>query len=956
MPDEGDKIEKGENMSTENKDKQEGVSSQGEQEIKPKLESVSEKAMRGSVRPQEETQEKKPAKGGVIIRLPAEEEKKEEVKVSPQPSFSKEDLTEVVNQVLQAQEEAGKKPSVVEKFKEEAESRALDEAVKGAGKVGALVGAEVVGEVIGEKVVEEERERKGFFPRLRDRFRGVSERGKPTEIVPKEIPVNPPEEVREVKEKKVKGPTFENYFDRLTKYDRIEQKFILDKDSKEFKETRNKMDEMVTEAERAGAINLESLEQLVLSKISNLEWDEIDPELTNMAFNTEREFEGDERYQPRWKGMAKRAIEMVNKEIITRGKSERSMSPGYGEWLKNTFNQSPDTVKKDLEVVERGKIIDLEEVNVVEKVAAGLRSKRRHDKEALGPMYDTGDLVGKFTDSLNKLDTTLKGMVDNQAATVEAISGLIGGYEETGVDMTRRYRRAAMEGGFSSGYERERWIDVGYRVDFASRFDPNLEPYFYTRLTMERNEEERHLWDDVWQIQRASFFKKVYTAFPEKYVDNQDLNTLTIEKTKNIIENVPGVHEMLIAYQDAYDGFVKLRLRDDNGVIIKDITWWDIETEGQREKFREALRKNYLGSNEFESKVFSKFPNIEAEEDEEKIRKLGIERKLADSLANDLLQIGLQPEFLDSRYSDSASGRIHPDIMGEIASDDYRTIIHPQEKFERKSLAGHEKWSKIADWGAYQVEEILKHLGLKREDVKVEFKPAEGKREFWKYHEGEPENGKRKIIIYSPELYPVTMAKSFFNIAKEDNKTSLTEHLRGGRSDDWQENPVILEENVDTQAINKISQRISASNVKEIKWGEIGNNSWAIWNTTHFKNAVELMKYYKEGVPYKRGEPLMAQIWAAPFNEFFYNRLHIDEILDEFDNPETNEKEIEIYQKLHNLKITPLLATFGIEDIRSRVPQISLSGFGIGNERGSLREALSYRNVGYLKGENLEIQ
>ena len=87
-------------------------------------------------------------------------------------------------------------------------------------------------------------------------------------------------------------------------------------------------------------------------------------------------------------------------------------------------------------------------------------------------------------------EETIKSAQKNQESTENLIKMVIA-YSE-------RAREAYSQ--LPSEEEKERWVDVELQQDFYTRFTPNVEPKFYTRLSSEKRKE----WDTRWQLARAA--------------------------------------------------------------------------------------------------------------------------------------------------------------------------------------------------------------------------------------------------------------------------------------------------------------------------------------------------------------------------------------------------------------------------------------------------------------------
>lgn len=328
--------------------------------------------------------------------------------------------------------------------------------------------------------------------------------------------------------------------------------------------------------------------------------------------------------------------------------------------------------------------------------------------------------------------------------------------------------------------EKARWVDVEYSQEFYTRFTPNMEPHFYTML---EKTSERAEWDARWKLARAAFWKKVYSAFPEKLAENQDLIELTKEQME-ILYTLPGVKEALKWYAETIVNSAPLRNKDGKEVHgdgkevqpgERPMTILDCKSGDDFEKFREAMRGS-LG----EKKIWDegRWVREGSKEDERPERRelSELEKKSADAIAWNWIWCGNLIESIDSRYAvrnkeivedrSGITGR-HGGLAPALCSDDLRAVFHPQEKFEDKCSQGLE-WGVFGKWGQTQVDRIKERVRFKKGgDEVLVFVGANSPNDYWKEkrtNETKIIEGKEKRIIriYSPECYPVVSLRSFF--------------------------------------------------------------------------------------------------------------------------------------------------------------------------------------------------
>lgn len=354
--------------------------------------------------------------------------------------------------------------------------------------------------------------------------------------------------------------------------------------------------------------------------------------------------------------------------------------------------------------------------------------------------------------------------------------------------------------------EKARWVDVEYDQEFYTRFAPNQEPYFYTELSSN----ERKEWDARWRLARAAFYKKIYSAMPEKLVENQDLIELTTEQME-LLYGIDGVREAL-------EWYVRTIVGGKETVVNKkrvEICFFDCVSGADFELFREKLR-GYL-----RKKVMPELTKKDLEEldkegkgltEEEKNKALEIKIKSADAIAWNFIFCSNLVESIDSRDSYSGERHILPPVL---CSDGLRAVFHPQEKFESKCV-GDQEWGAFGKWGKAQLERIkMKYKDNKgtveaikkrlnkglpadekvkwRVEYNYKFVEALSPTQFWtdegmkeyktekKNVDGEVVERKlvREVTVFVPECYPITSMESFLEESK------IFDQIKGGREVDW---------------------------------------------------------------------------------------------------------------------------------------------------------------------------
>lgn len=493
------------------------------------------------------------------------------------------------------------------------------------------------------------------------------------------------------------------------------------------------------------------------------------------------------------------------------------------------------------------------------------------------------------------------------------------------------------------GVEKARWVDVEYSQEFYTRFTPNMEPHFYTMI---EETAERAEWDARWKLARAAFWKKVYSAQPDKLLENQDLIELTREQME-ILYNIPGVAEAMKWYLEAIiEGSHTIK---ENEGDEKDKTLLKCGSGEEFEQFRKAMRASLSEEKDWNQKRRRNGGSSTARALSE------LERKSADAIAWNWIWCGNLIESVDSRYSVinininkdkityKGEGR-HGSLAPALCSDDLRAVFHPQEKFENKCSTGLE-WGAFGKWGQTQMEHIARPFKVekkqkeeqeKRErdeaekrgiervqnvfDIKYIFRAASSLNDFWavardqiteevKVKEEKRRGTKRRtctrnIPVNVPECYPTTSLRSFFE------EYNLTEQILRG----------------------------------EIDWSEMNADLWKTsYVTVRMRKAVGLFEYFAGKVPYDEKKE---REWVISLLDIF-RRLRLEDSLGE--------------KSFHNLKAWAFRASLGgvgkpqRPEVTSPLPLGVLSDF----EKRLRHPIYGYLKSGFLgqlNGEGLEIR
>lgn len=456
-------------------------------------------------------------------------------------------------------------------------------------------------------------------------------------------------------------------------------------------------------------------------------------------------------------------------------------------------------------------------------------------------------------------------------------------------------------GGLEPEKERSNWVNLEYNQELWQRFDPKSWPNFYNQAETQ----ERELWDARWMLARAAFYKKVTAGFPDKYIENQDLNLLGGEQLE-ILYNMPGVKGMLEGYAKAIVNNETVRVR--RGNVNVDMSFWDIKSARDFESFRDGLRNKQLlrggrGMTEMQARE-------------------------ADAVAWNMMWIFNEVESRNSRYTDRPNAKA-TGLPGILMSADFFGSYHQQERFEGKML-NRQNWGAFSSWGMGQMNRIDSELAtrsrgrrkINREKDEVEFRPApKGKNWSWKVEApDDPDEKERKVVIYAPECYPVKTAGSFFEHTTAKNQ-------RGQK--------------------RSLSQLMSEG--QRIDWRDVQEDSVNAWLYSKHNRAVKIEEYYNPGKPFETRDDGWAKDWAKSLTEIYFTRLQMGRTLENL-----RRAGVVTHQTIEKLKALPVYAaTGGVADESKTEFTLNMSY----TDKIILRRALSDRNVRYLEGkEGIEIK
>jgi len=471
--------------------------------------------------------------------------------------------------------------------------------------------------------------------------------------------------------------------------------------------------------------------------------------------------------------------------VISTPAEQKRREASFGERLRELLEpgEGKEPVIKSEPLCRLAKLASQSRNQTPEKLEELLRKGDDWCAEGQVPEEEWAVLAGLMWEELNRLLSDSSKRVSLKAiwALVNAIEDQIKASQQQAKELAENLRR------LPSDVEKARWVDAEYRQEFYTRFTPNLEPRFYTEL---EKEEERRLWEARWQLARAAYWKRVYSAFPEKQVENQDLQLLSTEQME-MLYKMRGVRAALEWYADIIVSGRKIRLP--NG---KEMSIWECKKEADWEQFRRAMRIYALGI------------RVEALDEPESLW-----AKEADAVAWNWMWVSGLIESVDSRYS--KSGGRHGGLPGVMVSDDLRSVFHPQEKYEDKCRSGLE-WGAFGKWGVTQMERIKRELAFNKDQDVIEFRAAPSSGYFWKAsrpREKTPE-GKSKIVVFVPECYPTISMGSFWEETKIGDRIILLDYLLKR---------------------------------EEIPWEQVGADPWIGYLGIKLNKAVALLNFFLKG-------------------------------------------------------------------------------------------------------------
>lgn len=431
---------------------------------------------------------------------------------------------------------------------------------------------------------------------------------------------------------------------------------------------------------------------------------------------------------------------------------------------------TPDYLRKHYSEVEdlvlRGDVPEEDADLLMAKIAARIEHLETR-KESSGGSQEPSGRPSPIEAAVADLTVQIGDLVGilRQSGELQPASGTQAEFATGPASQTSELRE--IFGRLDSEKEKARWVDVEYSQEFYTRFTPNMEPHFYTKI---EETSERAEWDARWKLARAAFWKKIYSAFADKLAENQDLIELTKEQME-ILYNLPGVKFALSWYARAI-------VAPTDAEKVEGRTILECTSGSDFEKFREKMRSQLRNHPDFDIQ----------EQDEEKMG-IGDRTRLisADAVAWNWIWCSNLIESIDSRYSiinineKRFGGRDrHGHLAPALCSDDLRAVFHPQEKFEDKCRNGQE-WGNFGKWGLTQLRRIKgEHPGSD-----IVFGPARLRGEFW---ETRPSGKPHEIVVMAPECYPVTSMKSFWEAYDDEGKNGerpLLERLLDNQDINW---------------------------------------------------------------------------------------------------------------------------------------------------------------------------
>lgn len=519
------------------------------------------------------------------------------------------------------------------------------------------------------------------------------------------------------------------------------------------------------------------------------------------------------------------------------------------------------------------------------KAAAEKRGAEETEKRQEQARRWQAEMVKMVTSAFGKMATSQQGQedlleemltnfMDGMAAITTALSQFAAGTQ----DMVETYR------GVPPDQERARWTEVERAHEFYTRFTPGMEPRFYTSLSAP----ERQIYNDRWQLARAAFYKKAFSASPEDLGKNPDL--LLKKEQMERLYGVEGVRPALEWFVGIIINGTEVSLSDGRTMNI-----WACEDETDFDLFRKAMREDALAG---------------LEEDWQKME--------ADAVAWNLVWVSNLLESADSRFTNS--GERHYALPGAMISDDVRAVLHPQEKFENKALAG-QAWGPFSQWGLTQMGKIKKKYdyNFQRGDTVVFKTPSQ--KDTW-----QEKLLARRFQVYGPEGCSEAEQEARLRTFREElereksfgRKRGVDDTIEFMETDDpdrhWtvEESPTIevrAPECCPQTSLASFWDEIKANNRNlldyllhgdEIPWKQVEfGDPWVAYLSIKFNLARHLFEYFCPGVPMEepmRGDYTKEREWVKSLSNLFL-RLGLRGKLGERD--------------FHNLKVWAVFAGKG---------------------------------------------
>lgn len=322
-----------------------------------------------------------------------------------------------------------------------------------------------------------------------------------------------------------------------------------------------------------------------------------------------------------------------------------------------------------LDLSEKGKISEDEEIMFAHRLSQKAEELQEGAKKPTSGSSEssTDNLSDQLSQAINGLNQSINDLNTSFTKGLTAPDVYLERMEEQNKGMAEVFKSFGER--TPPDVERSRWVDMEYRQEFYTQFDPRSEPYFYRYM---EDEEERRTWDFRWRLARIAFYKKATNALPEKYRDSQDVTLFTNEMISAMLERVEGSKEMMTGY-----------LED---ILHEDSDFWEL-ARGEKEVVN-PYKKDKDGKPVYEVQEMNTVSFEEYRKSMQKKNRTALKVRLSDP--NDIA--GIVFPWLSGQEKDDLFGGLKPgdlpdDFMAKMNTRQLKSLLGKLSEEEIDALS-----------------------------------------------------------------------------------------------------------------------------------------------------------------------------------------------------------------------------------------------------------------------------